>query len=227
MEEKKDERFLAHSIVLGFIPSGSSRGFSAIIVTVAGCNLRCKYCSRYSVSRTGENTLDEEYVLEMMQKHPNIKRVFITGGEPCMRRNMKHFIETITEKGYEVIMETNGSMWPQGFYKAAHGLSKVVIRPKMSYNRPSMYEDTKIHEKENNSWNYFDYFMHYSKSYEFHYEVGCEMDVEAVKKHIKTHEIPNEKVWLSSRKDIDMEAMEKINEMLETACLEMGWNLDK
>lgn len=227
MEEKKDERFLAHSIVLGFIPSGSSRGFSAIIVTVAGCNLRCKYCSRYSVSRTGENTLDEEYVLEMMQKHPNIKRVFITGGEPCMRRNMKHFIETITEKGYEVIMETNGSMWPQGFYKAAHGLSKVVIRPKMSYNRPSMYEDTKIHEKESNSWNYFDYFMHYSKSYEFHYEVGCEMDVEAVKKHIKTHEIPNEKVWLSSRKDIDMEAMEKINEMLETACLEMGWNLDK
>lgn len=29
------------------------------------------------------------------------------------------------------------------------------------------------------------------------------------------------------RKDIDMEATEKINEMLETACLEMGWNLDK
>jgi hypothetical protein len=51
--------------------------------------------------------------------------------------------------------------------------------------------------------------------------------MEAVKKHIKTHEIPNEKVWLSSRKDIDMEAMEKINEMLETACLETGWNLDK
>lgn len=227
MEEKKDTRnILAHSVVPGIIPTGSSRGLSAMIVTVAGCNLRCKYCSRYAVSRTGENNMSFDDVKEALSRHPAIKRVFVTGGEPFLIYIFKNFLEYVKENGYEIIVETNGLRLIPNSYKGIHAISNVVIRPKMPYNRPSFYEDVKEHEKDS-SIEYFDCYMNYAKSYEFRYEVGCEMDVEAVKSHVRKNGIPANKVWLASRQDVDMDTIETINKMLEPICIEMGWNLSK
>jgi pyruvate formate lyase activating enzyme len=106
---------------------------SAIVFT-QGCNYRCQFCynpmlvwpikvgkSKYAQNITGASG----QTTEQQKVHPKIKEddlfvflrsrvgkldaVVITGGEPCLQKDLLEFIKKIKKMGFLVKLDTNGS----------------------------------------------------------------------------------------------------------------------
>ncbi|MDO9565633.1 MAG: radical SAM protein [Candidatus Desulfaltia sp.] len=82
-------------------------GLPCVFVRLTGCNLRCTYCdTRYAYEEGIEMKLSE-----ILQKIANYHcpLIEITGGEPLLQNNTPLLISKLLEKGYEVLLETNGT----------------------------------------------------------------------------------------------------------------------
>lgn len=83
-------------------------GRPCVFVRLTGCNLRCTYCdTRYAY----EEGITLE-ISEIMHRVADYKcsLVEITGGEPLLQDETPLLISNLLESGYEVMMETNGSL---------------------------------------------------------------------------------------------------------------------
>jgi 7-carboxy-7-deazaguanine synthase len=89
---------------------GIRAGFPATFIRLVGCNLRCSYCdTRYSY----ENPEYEELTVDQIVKcvsDLHCHRITLTGGEPLIHDDVDKLITVLTDNGYEVNIETNGSV---------------------------------------------------------------------------------------------------------------------
>lgn len=86
-------------------------GHVACTVFLGGCDLRCPYCHNYELA-TGQApaVMEEEELFAFLTKRKGLlDGVAITGGEPCLHRNLPEFIAKIREMGYPVKLDTNGT----------------------------------------------------------------------------------------------------------------------
>jgi 7-carboxy-7-deazaguanine synthase len=93
-------------------------GLPCTFVRLAGCNLRCLYCdTRYSYQNGIEMTIED---IIGHVKLAGVNLVEITGGEPLMQKeDTLALTRNLLDEGYEVLIETNGSMSIQGIDKRA------------------------------------------------------------------------------------------------------------
>ena len=83
-------------------------GRPCIFVRLTGCNLRCTYCdTRYAYEEGVEMEIAE--ITRRVAAY-NCRLVEITGGEPLLQTETPLLILRLLENGYEVLMETNGSL---------------------------------------------------------------------------------------------------------------------
>ena len=86
-------------------------GRVACTVFLGGCDLRCPYCHNYELA-TGKvpPVMEEEELFSFLAKRRGLlDGVAITGGEPCLHRDLPDFIAKIRELGYAVKLDTNGT----------------------------------------------------------------------------------------------------------------------
>lgn len=77
-------------------------------VRLSGCNLQCRYCD--TVYAFDEFTiLSEDEILSKVQSH-GTSIVEITGGEPLLQQDTPSLCEAFLDRGYRVLVETNGSL---------------------------------------------------------------------------------------------------------------------
>lgn len=82
-------------------------GLPCVFVRLAGCNLRCSYCdTRYAYEEGSKMELAE--ILQKVETY-HCPLIEITGGEPLLQDDTPLLISELLEKGYEVMMETNGT----------------------------------------------------------------------------------------------------------------------
>jgi 7-carboxy-7-deazaguanine synthase len=86
----------------------SYAGRPCTFVRLMGCNLRCSYCDTTFAYDEGIE-LSEEDILTKIGR-TGIGLVEITGGEPLVQREVYPFMKRLIEEGYEVLIETNGSL---------------------------------------------------------------------------------------------------------------------
>lgn len=89
---------------------GIRQGELATFIRFAGCNLNCSYCdTKYAQKKNQgvEKSIDE--IIETIEK-TNIKNITITGGEPLLQKDILKLVERLVELGYNVNIETNGSV---------------------------------------------------------------------------------------------------------------------
>ena len=89
---------------------GLRQGELAIFIRFANCNLRCSYCdTKYSFDNPiyKEESVDE--IIDYVNKQ-NIKNITITGGEPLLQEDIKELLIKLSEKNYNIEIETNGSI---------------------------------------------------------------------------------------------------------------------
>ena len=83
-------------------------GLPCVFIRLTGCNLRCRYCDTAYAYHAG-HTMAVPQILEQVRTfHCNL--VEVTGGEPLIQENTPALVEDLLKAGYQVLMETNGSL---------------------------------------------------------------------------------------------------------------------
>jgi 7-carboxy-7-deazaguanine synthase len=82
-------------------------GLPCVFIRTAGCNLRCSYCDTTYAYEGGRTTEIAELVEEVASY--GIGLVEVTGGEPLHQDNVPLLVERLLDRGYTVLVETNGS----------------------------------------------------------------------------------------------------------------------
>lgn len=83
-------------------------GRPCVFVRLTGCNLRCVWCdSEYTF--TGGDRMSIEEILAQVASY-GCRLVEITGGEPLAQAESFELIRRLCEAGYEVLIETSGSI---------------------------------------------------------------------------------------------------------------------
>jgi 7-carboxy-7-deazaguanine synthase len=84
-------------------------GFPSVLIRLTGCNLRCRYCdTAYAWAEGGDLSIDE--IISMVKKYGAVDHITVTGGEPLLQANSIHLMKGLLEFGYDIQLETNGSM---------------------------------------------------------------------------------------------------------------------
>jgi len=83
-------------------------GRPCIFVRLTGCNLRCSYCDTAYAYKNGTK-MEIEPIIKQVDSF-GCPLVEITGGEPLIQPETPLLIYRLLEKGYEVMIETNGSL---------------------------------------------------------------------------------------------------------------------
>jgi len=85
----------------------SFAGLPCVLVRLTGCNLRCSYCdTRYAYE---EGTLWNIPAIIDRVSSCQSRLVEITGGEPLLQEETPLLIHELLDRGYDVLIETNGS----------------------------------------------------------------------------------------------------------------------
>ncbi len=96
----------------------------AAIVFTMGCNFRCGYCHNPELIN-GEAKIKE--VFEFLKtRQGKLDGVVITGGEPCLQKDLPEFIKQVKELGFAVKLDTNGS-FPEMLEKVLPNLDYVAM----------------------------------------------------------------------------------------------------
>lgn len=86
-------------------------GHVACTVFLGGCDLRCPYCHNYELATgAAPPVMEEEEFFAFLKKRTGLlDGVAITGGEPCLHRDLPAFMRRIREMGFSVKLDTNGT----------------------------------------------------------------------------------------------------------------------
>jgi len=83
-------------------------GMPCTFVRLTGCNLSCVYCDTEYAKKGGMDLTEDEIIQEVSLV--GVHLIEITGGEPLLQSDVLHLIERLLNEGYDVIVETNGSL---------------------------------------------------------------------------------------------------------------------
>jgi 7-carboxy-7-deazaguanine synthase len=83
-------------------------GRPCVFVRLTGCNLRCSYCDTLYAYKDG-TAMDINAILKKVHSF-KCSLVEVTGGEPLTQQETPLLVYHLLESGYEVMMETNGSL---------------------------------------------------------------------------------------------------------------------
>lgn len=103
---------------------GSRTGELVTFIRLWGCNLRCVYCdTRYSYCQENDEAIPfKEMAIEEIIKECDkydTDNITLTGGEPLIHLDVKYLLKALSEAGYNVNVETNGSVPIKSYYNTA------------------------------------------------------------------------------------------------------------
>ena len=90
-------------------------GRVACTVFTVGCNLRCPFCHNSSLVLTPElpELSLEEFFAFLRKRQGLLDGVAVTGGEPLLHPELERFLALAGERGFRVILTTNGTLLDQ------------------------------------------------------------------------------------------------------------------
>lgn len=126
----KDGKILVNEIFESIDGEGYHAGFPTVFFRVVGCNLRCSWCdSKYTFEAEKESKwMSVKEAVDAVDAF-ELNHITITGGEPLLEENkewMTEFIRVLLLSGYEVDVETNGSI-DYSYWKEMFGVNNFVI----------------------------------------------------------------------------------------------------
>ncbi|MCL2172355.1 MAG: anaerobic ribonucleoside-triphosphate reductase activating protein [Candidatus Bathyarchaeota archaeon] len=108
---------------------------SSVLFT-PGCNLRCPYCHNADIVLNPQPPfLQETTALEILeQRKKYIDAVVITGGEPCMHKELPKFLAKLKEQNFFVKLDTNG-FYPETLQESLQHIDYVALDIKTSIEK--------------------------------------------------------------------------------------------
>ncbi len=87
----------------------TTAGRPCVFIRLAGCNLDCAYCDSVYAAKAEGTKLALEDIVSRVEGY-DATLVAVTGGEPLAQASAAKLISTLCDKGYETLVETNGSI---------------------------------------------------------------------------------------------------------------------
>ena len=86
-------------------------GRVACTVFLAGCDFACPYCHNSELlSKNAPALMEDEEFFKFLGTRKNLlEGVAITGGEPCLNKELPDFLRKIKDMGFPVKLDTNGN----------------------------------------------------------------------------------------------------------------------
>lgn len=136
---RADGMLSIHSIFHTIQGEGPFCGTPSVFIRLAGCNLQCPGCDTdYTSNRFDAGP---QALLERVREHQSRGLVVITGGEP-FRQDFSKLLNVLTDAGYYVQIESNGTLEPFDYpYSTMPDLRVgvyVVCSPKAGKVHPKM-----------------------------------------------------------------------------------------
>lgn len=102
---------LVNEIFSSIEGEGIRTGYPVTFIRLYGCNIHCPYCDTRYACEGGEFTkMSVDEIVDKVKEF-GFSKVTITGGEPLVHKNIDNLIVTLTYLGYEVNIETNGTVY--------------------------------------------------------------------------------------------------------------------
>ena len=85
-------------------------GHVACTVFLGGCDLRCPFCHNFELADgSAPAVMDDSELLAFLRKRQGLlDGVAVTGGEPCLRKDLPALLRKVKELGFLVKLDTNG-----------------------------------------------------------------------------------------------------------------------
>ncbi len=85
-------------------------GHVACTVFLGGCDLRCPFCHNFELADgSARPVMEEEELFVFLDKRTGLlDGVAITGGEPCLHRDLPGLLRRIRAMGFKTKLDTNG-----------------------------------------------------------------------------------------------------------------------
>ncbi len=85
-------------------------GVVSCTIFLGGCDFRCPFCHNFElIDGTAQPVMDEDELIDFLRSRKALlDGVAITGGEPCLHRDLPALIRRIRAEGYKVKLDTNG-----------------------------------------------------------------------------------------------------------------------
>lgn len=85
-------------------------GRVACTIFTGGCDLRCPFCHNYELAEgSAPPVMGEEELLSFLRKRTGLlDGAAVTGGEPCLQKELPELLKKIRDLGYAVKLDTNG-----------------------------------------------------------------------------------------------------------------------
>jgi len=85
-------------------------GVVSCTIFLGGCDFRCPFCHNFElVDGTAQPVMEEEEFIAFLESRKALlDGVAITGGEPCLHKDLPRLIQRIRDTGYKVKLDTNG-----------------------------------------------------------------------------------------------------------------------
>jgi pyruvate formate lyase activating enzyme len=108
----------------------------ASVLFTPGCNLRCGFCHNWRIAVDPKPPFLQEAlalrILESRKKY--VDAVVVTGGEPCMHKELPTFLEKLKKRGFQVKLDTNGC-YPDVLEKCLAHADYVALDVKTSMEK--------------------------------------------------------------------------------------------
>lgn len=132
-------------IFIGLINYGTKIGKRGLYIYFGGCNRKCLYCDIrnrfYKLSNVTNHIFPKFSVDELLYiiHEYGINNIILTGGEPCIQKNIIDLLKKLNKEGYYSIIETNAKR----FYDVLELASEVIVSIK-TYSAGFPYSDKNI-----------------------------------------------------------------------------------
>ncbi len=85
-------------------------GVVSCTIFLGGCDFRCPFCHNFELIDGSEKPImDDSELIEFLKgRKALLDGVAITGGEPCLHKDLPELIRKIRAEGYKVKLDTNG-----------------------------------------------------------------------------------------------------------------------
>jgi pyruvate formate lyase activating enzyme len=85
-------------------------GYAACTVFTGGCDFRCPFCHNYALAcNTEQKTITETKFFEFLKTRiEKLDGVAVTGGEPCLNKDLPEFLRKIKSLNFMTKLDTNG-----------------------------------------------------------------------------------------------------------------------
>ncbi|XES76394.1 MAG: anaerobic ribonucleoside-triphosphate reductase activating protein [Candidatus Bathyarchaeia archaeon] len=105
----------------------------ASVLFTPGCNLRCGFCHNWRIAVDPQPPfLQEATAVELLETRKKyVDAVVVTGGEPCMHKELPRFLAKLKERGFLVKLDTNG-FFPETLEECLGNVDYVALDVKTS-----------------------------------------------------------------------------------------------